>query len=46
MPCLIYGVAIGCRRSGVGDDGGTRPDVRALILSGPMFPCCMSTLAR
>ena len=46
MPCSIYGVANGCRRSGVGDDVGTRLDILSLISSGPMFPCCMSTLAR
>ena len=46
MPRLIYGVGNGCQRSGIGDDGGMHSDVLALILSGPMFPCCMSTRAQ
>ena len=41
----MYGLANGCRRAGVGDGVGTCPDVIALISSGPMFLCCLSTRA-
>ena len=37
MPCSIYGVANGCRQSGIGDKSGMCPDVLALISSGPML---------